>query len=82
LRSFAIDSHLWPYGLPFYIDALLPWRGAELEPFQRVTVAQDTGSAIVGPARADIFFGLGDAAGARAGELRHHGQFFLLLPKD
>jgi membrane-bound lytic murein transglycosylase A len=81
LRSIAIDAHIWPYGLPFYIDARLPWRSAELEPFQRVTIAQDTGSAIVGPARADIFFGLGDLAGARAGELRHHGQFFLLLPK-
>lgn len=82
LRSIAIDSHIWLYGLPFYIDARLPWRGAELETFQRLMVAQDTGSAIVGPARADVFFGLGDDAGARAGELRHHGQFFLLLPKE
>jgi membrane-bound lytic murein transglycosylase A len=81
LRSIAIDSHIWPYGLPFYIDARLPWRSAELEPFQRLTIAQDTGSAIVGPARADIFIGLG-AAGARAGDLRQHGQFFLLLPKE
>ncbi len=82
LRSIAIDAHIWPYGLPFYIDARMPWRGAEPTPFQRVMIAQDTGAAIVGPARADIFFGLGDAAGARAGEIRHHGQFFLLLPKD
>lgn len=82
LRSIAIDAHIWPYGLPFFIDARMPWRGAELEPFQRVMIAQDTGSAIVGPARADIFFGLGDAAGARAGEIRHHGQFFLLLPRE
>jgi membrane-bound lytic murein transglycosylase A len=82
LRSIAIDAHIWPYGLPFYVDARLPWRGGELEPFQRLTIAQDTGSAIVGPARADIFYGLGDAAGARAGETRHHGQFFLLLPKE
>ncbi len=82
LRSIAIDSHIWPYGLPFYIDARLPWRGAELESFQRLMIAQDTGSAIVGPARADIFYGLGDAAGVRAGETRHHGQFFLLLPKE
>ena len=82
LRSIAIDAHIWPYGLPFYIDARLPWRSVELEPFQRLTIAQDTGSAIVGPARADIFFGLGDEAGSRAGEVRHHGQFFLLLPKD
>ncbi len=82
LRSIAIDAHVWPYGLPFFIDARMPWRGAELEPFQRVMIAQDSGAAIVGAARADIFFGLGDAAGARAGEIRHHGAFFLLLPKE
>ena len=82
LRSIAIDSQIWPYGLPFFIDAKLPWRGPELEPFQRVVIAQDTGSAIVGPARADLFFGLGDNAGARASELRHHGQFYVLLPTD
>jgi len=82
LRSIAIDAHIWPYGLPFYVNARLPWRGGELEPFQRLTIAPDTGSAIVGPARADIFYGLGDAAGTRAGETRHHGQFFLLLPKE
>lgn len=82
LRSIAIDSRIWPYGLPFFIDAKLPWRGPELEPFQRVVIAQDTGSAIVGPARADLFFGLGDNAGARASELRHHGQFYVLLPTN
>jgi membrane-bound lytic murein transglycosylase A len=79
-RSIAIDSHIWPYGLPFFIDVDAPWRSAGLEPFRRVVIAQDTGSAIVGPARADIFFGLGDAVGERASEIRHHGQFYLLLP--
>ena len=49
-------------------------------PFRRLTVAQDTGSAIVGPARADLFFGGGDAAGARAGLIRHRGAFTVLLP--
>jgi membrane-bound lytic murein transglycosylase A len=82
LRSIAIDAHVWPYGLPFFIDARLPWRGVETEPFQRLMIAQDTGSAIVGPARADVFFGLGDEAGLRAGEVRHHGRFFVLLPKE
>ena len=43
-------------------------------------IAQDTGSAIVGPARADIFFGSGDAAGARAGAIRHRGSFTVLMP--
>ncbi|MBB4199974.1 hypothetical protein CCR94_03045 [Rhodoblastus sphagnicola] len=82
LRSIAVDKALWPYGLPFYIDAALPWRSDAPEPFRRVTIAQDTGSAIVGPGRADIYFGLGDSAGLRAGALRHHGQFYLLLPKE
>lgn len=81
-RSIAVDAHVWPYGLPFYISARMPWRSSELEPFQHLVIAQDTGSAIVGPARADVFFGIGDSAGDRAGEIRHHGQFFLLLPKD
>jgi membrane-bound lytic murein transglycosylase A len=82
LRSIAVDSHIWPYGLPFFIDARMPWRNAELEPFQRVVIAQDTGSAIVGAARADVYFGLGDTAGARASEIRHHGQFYVLLPRE
>ena len=43
-------------------------------------IAEDVGSAIVGPARADIFFGAGDAAGARAGAIRHRGAFTVLLP--
>jgi membrane-bound lytic murein transglycosylase A len=44
-------------------------------------IAQDTGSAIVGPARADLFFGSGEAAGARAGAIRHKGEFVVLLPR-
>ncbi len=43
-------------------------------------VAQDTGGAIVGPARADIYFGAGVEAGAVAGRLRHSGTFYMLVP--
>ena len=80
LRSIAVDRTLWPYGLPFWIDAALPWQGGAAEPFQRLMIAQDTGSAIVGPARADIFFGTGDAAGERAGDIRHAAAMYVLLP--
>ena len=80
LRSIAVDRALWSYGLPFWIDATLPWRSDALSPFRRLTVAHDTGSAIVGPARADIFFGAGEAAGARAGAIRHRGVFAVLAP--
>jgi peptidoglycan lytic transglycosylase A len=80
LRSIAVDRSLWSYGLPFWIDADLPWADEAPRPFRRLMIAQDTGSAIVGPARCDIFFGSGDAAGARAGAIRHHGEFAVLLP--
>jgi membrane-bound lytic murein transglycosylase A len=80
LRSIAIDRALWPYGAPFWIDADLPWRDAAPSPFHRLLIAQDTGSAIVGPARADIFFGSGEEAGVRAGGIRHDATFAVLLP--
>jgi membrane-bound lytic murein transglycosylase A len=80
LRSIAVDRTLWSYGLPFWIEAELPWESDELSPFRRLTVAHDTGSAIVGAARADIFFGAGEAAGARAGAIRCRGAFAVLAP--
>jgi peptidoglycan lytic transglycosylase A len=80
LRSIAIDRAIWTYGLPFWIAADLPWRGSSSSPFRRLMIAQDTGSAITGPARADIFFGSGDDAGARAGDIRHAGDVVVFLP--
>ena len=81
LRSIAVDRTLWPYGLPFFIEADLPWRGAAVEPFRRLMIAQDTGSAILGPARADLFFGSGPEAGRLAGGIRHAARFTVLLPR-
>jgi membrane-bound lytic murein transglycosylase A len=80
LRSIAVDRSIWSYGTPFWIDAKLPWRDEALTPFRRLMIAQDTGSAILGPARADIFFGSGDAAGVRAGAIRHPADFVVLAP--
>lgn len=80
LRSLAIDRTIWPYGLPVWIAADLPWRSSSPSPFRRLMIAQDTGSAIIGPARADIFFGSGDDAGARAGDIRSVGDFVVFLP--
>jgi membrane-bound lytic murein transglycosylase A len=54
-RSIAVDRSLHVYGTPFWVDADLPIeRDGELTPFRRLMLAQDTGGAIVGPARADI----------------------------
>jgi membrane-bound lytic murein transglycosylase A len=81
LRSIAVDRTMWAYGLPFWIDAELPWADGSPRPFRRLMIAQDTGSAIVGAARADLFFGSGDAAGARAGAIRHPAEVVVLLPR-
>ncbi len=81
LRSIAVDRTIWAYGLPFWIDAELPWADETPRPFRRLMIAQDTGSAIVGAARADLFFGSGDKAGARAGAIRHAAEFVVLLPQ-
>jgi membrane-bound lytic murein transglycosylase A len=45
-------------------------------------IAQDTGSALVGPARADLYWGAGDDAGRIAGRIRHPGRFAMLLPRE
>ena len=60
LRSIAVDRHIWAYGLPFWVDAEIPWQTRAPSPFRRLMIAQDTGSAILGAARADVFFGSGD----------------------
>jgi membrane-bound lytic murein transglycosylase A len=82
LRSIAVDRAIWSYGLPLWIAADLPWRGPSPSLFRRLMIAQDTGSAITGPARADIFFGPGDDAGARAGDIRHAGDVVVLVPAE
>lgn len=82
LRSLAVDRGVHPYGAPVWIDAGIPWRSGAPTPFRRLMIAQDTGSAIIGLARADIFFGSGDEAGARAGDIRHSGEFVVFLPVE
>lgn len=79
-RSVAVDRLLHTFGTPFYIAApgLTAFGG---EPFARLMIAQDTGSAITGAARGDLFAGSGDAAGEIAGVVRADADFYALLPK-
>ena len=82
-RSIAVDKALHVYGTPFFIEADLPLASPlSLSPFRRIMVAQDTGSAIVGPARADLYFGAGNEAGQVADRIRQNGQFTILLPRE
>ena len=78
LASIAVDRELATFGVPYFIAA--PDLAMDGVPFRRLMVAQDTGSAILGPARADIFVGSGDAAGRIAGRIRHAADFTILVP--
>jgi peptidoglycan lytic transglycosylase A len=82
-RSIAVDKALHVYGTPFFIDAGLPIDSPKAStPFRRLMIAQDTGSAIVGPARADLYWGAGKLAGQIAGRIRHPGKFTMLIPRE
>jgi membrane-bound lytic murein transglycosylase A len=81
-RSIAVDR-LHEYGTPFFIEANLAIESAKpVSPFQRLMIAQDTGSAIVGPARADLYWGAGDDAARIASRIRNPGRFVMLLPRE
>jgi membrane-bound lytic murein transglycosylase A len=82
-RSIAVDKALHVYGTPFFIEGALPIDSEQSKtPFHRLMIAQDTGSAIVGPARADLYFGAGAEAGRVSGRLRHNMRFVMLVPKS
>lgn len=81
LHSIAVDKSIHVYGTPVWIEAQLPIASEKPEtPFRHLTIAQDTGTAIVGPARADIFFGAGEDVGLIAGRIKQPGRFVMLVP--
>ena len=82
-RSIAVDNALHVYGTPFFIEADLPLPDEKRSArFAHLMIAQDTGSAIVGPARGDIFWGAGDRAGQLASHVHHLGNFAMLVPRE
>ncbi|UIJ71822.1 murein transglycosylase A [Aurantimonas sp. HBX-1] len=78
LASIAVDRELATFGVPYFIAA--SQLAIDGRPFRRLMVAQDTGSAILGPARADIYVGSGLEAGKIAGRIRHAADFTVLVP--
>ncbi|MBT3358025.1 MAG: murein transglycosylase [Rhodospirillales bacterium] len=78
-RSLAVDRAFLPLGVPLWVTTIDPLNPNKA--FNRLMVAQDTGSAIKGPVRGDIFFGFGDEAARRAGNMKAKGRYYLLLPK-
>ena len=82
-RSIAVDRKLHVYGTPIFISAMLPIENEQsVTPFRRLMVAQDTGGAIIGPARADIYLGAGAEAGVISGRFKNPGRFTMLFPNE
>ena len=82
-RSIAIDYKLYPYGSLFWLETTLPKTpyNNNGKAFNKLMVAQDTGGAIKGAIRADIFFGRGKKAEALASSLSNLGKYYILVPK-
>ncbi len=84
MGAIAVDPRYHPYGSLAWLETTLPtgpgdYRG---QPTGLLVSAQDTGSAIKGPLRADLFFGSGDEAGDRAGVQKHRVKWTILLPRN
>lgn len=80
-RSAAIDREYIPQSVPLFIDTIIANEdGTGEQDFQQLVIAQDSGGAIRGPVRADIFWGAGERATAIAGRLKSRGRYYLLLP--
>ncbi len=82
MASIAVDPSYYPYGLPVWLELKVPtaagdYRGSQTE---LLVIAQDTGKAIRGANRADLYFGSGDSAGEKAGVMKHPARWTILLP--
>jgi len=78
-RSIAVDRNVIPLGAPVWLQTTLP--NEQQSPLNQLMLAQDTGGAIKGHVRADVFWGHGDEAEKMAGRMKQQGELFVLLPK-
>ncbi len=81
-HSLAVDRSLWMFGTPVWLDTEAPkGKNGKLVPFRSLMVAQDTGTAIKGHARGDVFWGAGEDAALTAGHMKSAGLMIVFLPK-
>jgi membrane-bound lytic murein transglycosylase A len=78
-RSLAVDRAFIPLGIPIWLEAQERFTNGI---FRRLVVAQDTGGAIKGPVRGDLFWGHGTEAAEGAGAMNARGRYYLLLPRS
>jgi membrane-bound lytic murein transglycosylase A len=76
-----MDRRIYPYGLMVWVDTTVTPPGEITRPYQRAMVIQDTGGAIRGPIRGDLFLGRGSKAAALAGAWQSRGAVYVFVPK-
>ncbi len=79
-RSIAVDPTRHAYGELWWIEAQAPTLAGAARRYRRLAVALDTGAAIRGEVRADLYMGSGEAAGDEAGRVRHTLRLVRLVP--
>lgn len=82
MRSIAVDRLIHTFSTPFYVHSRGLTHLTGGKPFRRLMMALDTGTAIVGPARGDIFTGSGEAAGNLAGDVKNDADFYIFVPRE
>lgn len=80
-RSLAVDNRFIPLGVPMWVETKAPTVKGGDEIVRRLMIAQDTGGAIRGAVRGDVFWGAGPDAAEVAGHMKHEGRYYLLLPR-
>ncbi len=78
-RSLAVDNEIMPFGMPLWLQTQLK-SSDKKEDFRKLMIAQDTGSAIKGAVRGDLFFGYGNEAEEKAFTMASKGKYYVLLP--
>ena len=80
-RSLAVDRSIWMLGTPIWLDTMTPLESPKgSQPFRHLMIAQDTGTAIRGYVRGDVYWGWGDDAALIAGNMKSPGRIIVLLP--
>jgi len=79
-RSLAVDPRHIPLGAPLWLDTKAPWPDGERS-LRRLMIAQDTGGAIKGVVRGDVFWGAGEQAETIAGHMKSKGRYFVFVPR-
>jgi len=83
-RSLAVDREFIPLGMPLWLETYIESdveHAENQEHLNRLVIAQDTGGAIKGKTRGDVYWGIGDQAELKAGPMKDRGTYYMLVPK-